>query len=339
MRAHAWILILMVALAAPLPACDTDECVCDDDDATADDDDTGDDDTTHPADADGDGFTPDQGDCDDGDAAVHPFADEACDDGVDSDCDGVENSGCRIDIPASDVEVGSNETSEVVPGQFISYWDERPQHTVSLSAYSIEIYEVTNVQYRRCVADGGCSAPSVLASRTRPDYHESPEFGGFPVTNVTWQQAVDYCTWRGGRLPTEAEWERAAKGASPANPHVPWGLLVEIEDWYAWCDKANYGLCEQDTTRIGSYPDGVSATGVHDMTGNVAEWVSDWYLAAYYGQSPDTDPQGADDGRFKVLRGGSWTQGWYDGRTVRRKYSDPEQVHDGFGIRCAFDAS
>ena len=77
--------------------------------------------------------------------------------------------------------------------------------------------------------------------------------------------------------------------------------------------------------------------GLFDMTGNVAEWVDDWYHSAYYGQSPSSDPPGADDGRFKVLRGGSWTQGWYDGRTVRRKYSEPDRVHDGFGVRCVFD--
>jgi formylglycine-generating enzyme required for sulfatase activity len=331
-------LVWMAALGFALAACDADDdCVCDDDDMTAGDDDTGDDDSSPTDDADGDGFTAAEGDCDDTDAAIHPAADEGCGDGVDSDCDGVEDSGCRLEIEAGDVEVGSNETSEVVPGQFISYWDERPQHTVALSAFAIELYEVTNFQYRRCLADGSCTAPDSFASRTRPDYFEDPQFGGYPVTNITWQQATDYCTWRGGRLPTEAQWEMAAKGPSPANPQAPWGELVEIDDWYANCDLGNYGLCLDDTARIGSYPDGKSAMGLFDMTGNVAEWVDDWYHSAYYGQSPSSDPPGADDGRFKVLRGGSWTQGWYDGRTVRRKYSEPDRIHDGFGVRCVFD--
>ena len=141
-------LLWMAALGFALAACDADDdCVCDDDDLTA-----GDDDSSPTDDVDGDGFTAAEGDCDDNDAAVHPAADEGCGDGVDSDCDGVEDSGCRLEIEAGDVEVGSNETSEVVPGQFISYWDERPQHTVALSAFAIELYEVTNFQYRRCRA-------------------------------------------------------------------------------------------------------------------------------------------------------------------------------------------
>ena len=340
---RGWFALLIGVVATWSPGCDTDECVCDDDDDSATDDDVADDDTVDDDatgdDADGDGFTVEQGDCDDADPAIHPGTDEVCDDSVDSDCDGVDSGGCTVELAAGTVEVGSNETSVVVPGQFISYWDERPQHTVSLSAFAIDRYEVTNFQYRRCVAAGECTPPASPDSRTRPGYHADPAFGGFPVLNVTWQQARDHCLWRGGDLPTEAQWEAAAKGPSPANPQAPWGELVEIDDWYAHCDRANYGLCESDTTLIGSYESGTSVHGVYDLTGNAAEWVLDWYLVGYYGQSPAADPTGPPNGRFKVLRGGSWTQGWYDGRTVRRKYAEPDRVHDAFGFRCAFEGS
>jgi len=334
----AWLLSLSLGLA--LTACDGDECVCDDDDACDDDDDDStpadDDDDTGP-DADGDGWTIEQGDCNDGDGAVHPAADEACDDEVDSDCDGVADSGCTVEIEAGDVLVGSDEMSVIMPGQFVSYWDERPEHEVDLSAYRIDRYEVTNSQYRRCVSAGDCEPPADLGSATRETYHEDPAYGGFPVVHLTWQQAGDYCAWKGGRLPTEAEWEKGAKGPDPNDQTAPWGHLTEIDDWYAWCDKANYGLCEPDTVRIGSYDDGVSPYGLHDMTGNAAEWVVDWYDASYYSNSLDEDPTGPDDGRFRVIRGGSWNQGWFDGRVVRRKFADPEFTNPAIGFRCVFE--
>ena len=339
-------LLLALLLGLGLGACDEpEECVCDDDatgdddDATGDDDVTDDDDDVNPDDADGDGFTVVQGDCNDTDDSVNPGAVEGCDDSIDSDCDGVENSGCDVEIAAGDVLIGSNEVSEVVPGQFISYWDERPEHEVNLSAFHLDVYEVTNFQYRRCVAAAACTEPASRASRTHADYYDNPEFGGFPVIGVTYDQASQYCAFAGKRLPTEAEWEKGAKGAAPNDQTAPWGYLTEIDDWYAICDKANYGVCVGDTVRVGSYEDGVSPYGLHDMTGNAMEWVADWYHSGYYGESPSTDPTGPATGNYRVLRGGSWNTGWFDGRVVRRRYAKPDLLNDGIGLRCARDPS
>jgi len=334
-------LLLVAALGLALGGCKGEECVCDDDTADDDvsDDDVSDDDDATADDADGDGFTVEQGDCDDNDAAIHPAADEGCGDGMDSDCDGVEDSGCTVDIPQGEALIGSNEMSEVIPGQFISYWDERPEHEVEIDDFHIDLYEVTNFQYRRCVAEGDCEAPASVASRTRADYYDNPEYGGYPVIGVSYDQAEDHCEWRGGRLPTEAEWEKAAKGPSPNDQTAPWGYLEEQVDWIEDCDKGNYGLCLSDTARVGSYPDGISHYGLYDACGNVMEWVADWYHTSYYTEpeASDDDPTGPTSGRFRVLRGGNWNTGWYDCRVVRRRYADPEYTNDGIGIRCAFD--
>ncbi len=341
-------LVLVAALGLTLAACngEGDECVCDDDDVTGDDDDvTGDDDVTdddddddvNPDDADGDGFTVAQGDCDDNDAAVNPGAEEGCDDGLDSDCDGVEDSGCDVEIGSGDALIGSDEMSQMVQGQFVSYWDERPEHEVDLDTYRLDIYEVTNFQYRRCVAAAACTEPASKASRTRADYYDDPEFGGYPVLGVTHEQAIQYCEYLDKRLPTEAEWEKGAKGPTPNDQTAPWGYLSEPDEWVPLCDKANYGLCNPDTVRVGSYDDGVSPYGLYDMCGNVMEWVADWYHTSYYSQSPSSNPTGPDEGRYRVLRGGSWNNGWFDGRVVRRKYAKPDHVNDAIGFRCAAD--
>ena len=321
---------LLALLCLLFVACKGEECVCDDDTAA-------DDDVTDPDDADGDGFTATEGDCDDADPSVHPDADEGCDDDLDSDCDGHDSAGCTVEIEAGDAVIGSDEVSQRNPGMAIAYWDERPEHEVHVSAYRIDLYEVTNHKYRRCAAAGACSEPQVTASATRPDYYSADEYAGYPVLGVTWEQAVDCCEWRGGRLPTEAEWEKAARGPSPNNQTAPWGELVEIDDWYAHCDKGNYGLCMEDTTEVGKYDTGVSHYGLYDTTGNVAEWTQDWYLAQYYTETPDTDPIGPDEGRFRSIRGGSWVQGWFDGRVVRRKYAEPDLANHVIGFRCAFD--
>ena len=340
MNRTEYLLALVLALGLVLGACKEDECVCDDDagddDTSTPDDDASDDDVTGD-DVDGDGFTVEMGDCDDNDAAVHPAADEGCGDGVDSDCDGVEDSGCTVDIPSGEALIGSNEVSVIIPGQFISYWDERPEHEVAFDDFHIDLYEVTVFQFRRCVADGDCDAPDSPASATREDYFDNPEYGGYPVIGITWDQAKDYCEWRGGRLPTEAEWEKAAKGPSPNAHTAPWGYLEEQVDWIEDCDKGNYGLCLPDTARIGSYPDGVSHYGLFDMCGNAMEWVADWYHTGYYTESPAENPTGPTSGRFRALRGGSWNTGWYDGRVVRRRFTDPDHVNDSIGVRCVFD--
>lgn len=149
-------------------------------------------------------------------------------------------------------------------------------------------------RYERCVEANVCKPPRESRSYTRTAYYGNVEFDEYPVIYVDWNMAKTYCEWRGGRLPTEAEWEKAARGEDGRT--YPWGEGID-------CDKANYqSSCIGDTTKVGSYLEGVSPYGVYDMAGNVWEWVTDWYDGNYYGASPSSNPQGPTFGQYRVLR-------------------------------------
>ena len=213
--------------------------------------------------------------------------------------------------------------------------DELPLHEVSLSAFAMDIFEVTNAQYAACAAAGVCAPPVVIASLTREDYYTNEEFANFPMINVEWEEAQTYCRWAGKRLPTEAEWELAARGSTPKA--YSWG--DEVPD----CLKANVfdnpslSSCVGDTAAVGSYPEGASEFGVMDMTGNVWEWVADSYLEDFYSNSPVENPQADTNNQLRTVRGGGWNSNWLAVRVSSRAFDLSLYRGPDLGFRCAVD--
>lgn len=267
-------------------------------------------------------------DCNDHDPHVHPGAVEACN-GKDDDCNGLTD-----DAPACTVPVLDHARVKVPAGSFAmgsatGAKDELPVHVVSGSAFEMDRYEVTNARYLACEAAGACSAPSLPSSKLRARYHDDPRFADHPVIFVSWAQAEAFCSFAGGRLPTEAEWERAARGHDEPRT-FPWGESAPD------CTKANFAGCVGDTDRVGMREAGASPFGAMDMAGNVWEWTADWYDAAYYARSPERDPKGPERGTLKVMRGGCWAAGEDSLRTTCRKAELPQSWAPNVGFRCVY---
>lgn len=204
------------------------------------------------------------------------------------------------------------------------YANERPSHKLSLPEFYIDKYEVTNADYRKFVEAAGHRAPFHWQNGFPEDRADHP------VILVSWSDAKTYCEWAGKRLPTEAEWEKAARGTD--GRQFPWGDDFSL-------DKVNTSGEYQGTTRVGMFADGVSPYGAMDMAGNVQEWTEDWYK-----QYTKNDFEDKDYGeKFKVVRGGSWGgMGHYIVKTyVRTSYRNiapPEGFYDDVGFRCAWSA-
>ena len=202
---------------------------------------------------------------------------------------------------------------------------EQPQHTVFLDSYWIDQTEITNAMYAACVTAGVCSAPTFNSSQSRDSYFLDPQYVNYPVMFVSWQQANTYCEWVGRKLPTEAQWEKAARGTD--GRIYPWGSQEPDST------LVNFDNNNGDTEAVGSHPEGASPYGAQDMAGNVWEWVEDWF--GDYNADYQTNPTGAADGELRVVRGGAWTSNADNIRTAYRYRSLFSSINIGF--RCAMD--
>ncbi|MEA3351231.1 MAG: formylglycine-generating enzyme family protein, partial [Chloroflexota bacterium] len=221
-------------------------------------------------------------------------------------------------VPAGEFLMGSTEGND----------DEQPVHTVELDSFWFDKYEVTNGQYQKCVMAGVCK-PSWHADDT--NLASDPQ----PVVGVQHYMAESYCEWAGARLPTEAEWEKAARGTDGRT--YPWGNQEATCEYAVMKDHSGSGNgCGEDKTwPVGSKPRDTSPYRAMDMAGNVSEWVTDWYDAEYYAYSLDHNPIGPDSGEMFVWRGGSRYSDQYKARSAFRGWSLPEVSSGGIGFRCS----
>jgi formylglycine-generating enzyme required for sulfatase activity len=261
-------------------------------------------------------------------------------------------------IPAGEFLMGSPAGTDSLP-------DEQPQRSIYLGGFLIDRYEVTNADYLLFVTSASHRVPennnpaSTLWVNRRP----FPGTEQHPVVNVSWTDADAYCKWAGKRLPTEAEWEKAARGTS--GRRYPWGndwdirlansasywagRTVEFQsgaDWDAFWVKGEGARIAKEkglkgevlTMQVGSFPTATSPYGLYDMAGNAAEWVQDWYDPNYYPVGPLTNPSGPLRGAIKAMRGGSWLKPAISLRTSDRDWGTMDSRPSGTGFRCAKDA-
>ena len=217
-------------------------------------------------------------------------------------------------VPAGEFKMGEDEDGAT---------DEYPTHTVLLNAFLIDKYPVTNADYRMFVDVTGHRLPPhwISTGGTYPI-----DLADRPVVNVSWHDAVAYAKWVNKRLPTEAEWEKAARGTR--GQVYPWGDAFRKDNLN--CNSEHEGI-----TPVKAFPQGASPYGVMDMCGNVCEWVEDWYFDEYYKSSPIDNPPGPSGGQYKVVRGGFFGENKVGVRCVSRHYAPPAAMQDHVGFRCA----
>jgi len=204
-----------------------------------------------------------------------------------------------------------------------------PAHDVTLSEFAIDRTEVTNAQYAACVDAACCTPPAYDGSYSgRQPYFGNAEYADYPVIFVSWEQARQYCEGIGKRLPSEAEWEYAARGHD-GRPY-PWGTHPPT------LDRANFDApWLGDTDEVGTHAAGGSAFDAEDMAGNVWEWVNDWYGATYYADGPEEDPTGPETGDMRVVRGGSFASTETELLSYYRSMFMPNESYSNVGFRCA----
>lgn len=228
--------------------------------------------------------------------------------------DGME----MVFIPNGIFTMGSNNGEE----------NESPEHEIYLDNYWIDKTEVTNAMYYECVKSGGCESPLSDGFIAPKDHLTNQDRAKYPVVFVSWDNAEKYCQWVNRRLPTEAEWEKAARGSDKRI--YPWGNEPPNPD------LLNFNNNIGDVMPVKSFPLGASPYGVMDMAGNAVEWVADWY--GYYEDSSSNNPTGPSNGNFRINRGGGFFQSDHEVRVTGRYTISPGYRESGdFGFRCAMD--
>jgi eukaryotic-like serine/threonine-protein kinase len=222
-------------------------------------------------------------------------------------------------VPGGAFQMGSADSDK------LANFDEKPQHPVTLNAFWIDKTEVTNAQYKKCVQAGACKASEYTSSDLNGD--------NLPVSGVSWYDAKAYCQWTGAALPTEAQWEKAARGTD--GRLYPWGNQPATCEYAVMVENGQEGCGKIPAWPVGSKPKGASLYGAFDMAGNVSEWVEDWYADNSYAAEAQTNPSGPMTGTTKVLRGGSW----YCSeaacvRAAKRDADKPDDRNSGKGFRC-----
>jgi hypothetical protein len=202
---------------------------------------------------------------------------------------------------------------------------DNPVHEVTLSEFWIYSTKVTNAQFALCVQSGKCSPPDATNNPAFNNYR----FINYPVTGVNYDQAASYCTFVHGRLPTEAEWEKAARG--PDGNLFPWG------DGAPACNLLNYKFCTGKTTSVNEYPKGLSYYSAFDMSGNAREWVADWYSPTYYKESPALDPLGPELSEKRSVRGSSYQDSADPSISAHRFSLKPIENLPDLGFRCVVE--
>ncbi|MBL8101356.1 MAG: SUMF1/EgtB/PvdO family nonheme iron enzyme [Anaerolineales bacterium] len=239
-----------------------------------------------------------------------------------------------VDLAGPQMAVGSKYTYvdgtvlvAVPGGPFIMGYNfaDNPEREISVGDFWIYSTKVTNAQYALCVQLGKCSPPKTEDSPTYGD----ARFIKFPVTGVTHAQATDYCSFVHGRLPTEAEWEKTARG--PEGNLFPWG------NGGPNCNLLNYKFCVSKTTWVNEYKDGISYYSAFDMSGNAREWVADWYSPTYNIESPEPDPLGPELGEKRSVRGSSYQDSADPSLSAHRFSLDPEETLPDLGFRCVVE--
>jgi len=226
----------------------------------------------------------------------------------------------QLDVAAGPFTMGCGASDTDCGPSSSPYNDEKPAHQVTLSAFKLDRTEVTQAAYKTCVDAAKCSPPACGWDPANKAQH--------PVVCVDWNQAKAFCEWAGKRLPSEAEWEKAARGTD--GRRYPWGGDAPT------CDHANFGECGGTTKAVGTHALGASPFGMQDMAGNVWEWTADWYGPNNYPAAPVTDPRGPATGTVRVVRGGAFYSFPGTLRVSHRYAFDPGAVmYPYLGFRCA----